>query len=90
VNKQFIDVIAPRLTFLGGRSIEPGSRLADLGLDSMHAIDLLFDLEDSFGVTLGDDELNATTFATAGSLWDAVVRAAEADGITIQETAATA
>ncbi|GII66304.1 hypothetical protein Skr01_63890 [Sphaerisporangium krabiense] len=80
MNDRFVDVLVPHLTFLGDRPLTEDDRLADLGLDSMHAIDLLFDLEDGLGVTLPDEELNATTFASAGTLWEAVRRTAESQG----------
>ncbi|MFG3116250.1 acyl carrier protein [Streptomyces sp. NPDC048197] len=38
----------------------------------MQAIELLFAVEDTFGISLPDEELNDTTFATAGSLWNVI------------------
>ncbi len=81
MNEQFTQVLTPHLKFLGSRPITADSDLVELGLDSMQAINVLFDLEDAFGVSLPDDELNERTFATAGSLWGAVQRAAEAQGV---------
>jgi acyl carrier protein len=43
----------------------------------MQAVELLFGIEDAFGVSLPDEELNDTTFATAGSLWSVVRTALE-------------
>ncbi|WP_329223593.1 phosphopantetheine-binding protein [Streptomyces sp. NBC_01485] len=53
-------------------AITPDTELRKIGLDSMQAIELLFSIEDTFGISLPDDELNDTTFATAGSLWRAI------------------
>jgi acyl carrier protein len=75
MNERFTSAVIPHLKFLDGRTLTAESSLPELGLDSMQAIDLLFDLEDAFGVPLPDDELSDTTFATAGNLWSAVVRA---------------
>ncbi|MBO2450273.1 acyl carrier protein [Actinomadura barringtoniae] len=70
---QFATLIRPYLRFLPeGEEVKPDSRLRDLGLDSMQAIELLFDIEDSYQVTLPDERLNDQTFETADSLWRAV------------------
>ncbi|MEV4861686.1 acyl carrier protein [Streptomyces ossamyceticus] len=72
---RFIELLTPFLKFLGDAPLTPDTLLRELGLDSMQAIELLFALEDAFGVTLPDDDMNDATFATAGSLWS-VLRAA--------------
>lgn len=41
-------------------------------LDSMAVVALLGGLEDRFGISVGDDEISADTFATVGSLVDFV------------------
>ena len=84
MDSRFVATVAPHLKFLGDQSLTPQSRLPDLGLDSMQAIDLLFDLEDRFGVALPDDELNDKTFATAGDLWDAIDRVAGEQGVELE------
>ncbi len=75
MDARFTEVLTPFLKFLGDQEITPDAKLRELGLDSMQAIELLFAIEDTFGVTLSDDDMNDDTFATAGSLWT-VVRAA--------------
>nr|WP_239116079.1 phosphopantetheine-binding protein [Streptomyces sp. SID8499] len=72
-------MLTPFLPNLGDRSLTEDSRLHDLGMNSMKAIDLLFAIEDGLGVSLPDEDLNDTTFATAGSLWAAVRRAGAAE-----------
>jgi acyl carrier protein len=72
MDPRFTELIASYLPVLGARRLTEDAKLRDLGLDSMRSIDLLFDIEDAFGVTLPDDELNGTTFETAGSLWRAL------------------
>ncbi|BAJ27508.1 MULTISPECIES: phosphopantetheine-binding protein [Kitasatospora] len=49
--------------------------LAELGLDSMRAVDLLFDIEDTFGVVLPDEALRADTFTSPAGLRAALDRA---------------
>ncbi|WP_305788034.1 phosphopantetheine-binding protein [Symbioplanes lichenis] len=46
--------------------------LADLGLDSLSAIDLVIHLEDAFGAEFPPELLVRETFATFGSLESAV------------------
>lgn len=46
--------------------------LKDYGLDSAATIDLLLDLEDTYGITMPDEYLSEETFATLTSLWQAV------------------
>jgi acyl carrier protein len=75
MDSRFVEVLRPFLKFLGDQQVTAESRLRELGLDSMKAIELLFAIEDTFGVSLPDEDLNDTTFATAGSLWRAVAAA---------------
>ena len=37
-------------------------------LDSMAVVSLITALEEQFGITVGDDEIDATTFETVGTL----------------------
>ncbi|MEU4559499.1 phosphopantetheine-binding protein [Actinoplanes sp. NPDC023936] len=75
MNDQFEQVLRPHLPYLGtDQPLPPDARLQELGLDSMQAVELLFDIEESFDVTLPDDRLTADTFATPTSLF-AVVEA---------------
>lgn len=58
-------VVRPHLKFLGsGESLSPTQPLGEAGLDSMASIDLLLDLERTFGITISDDELTENSFAT--------------------------
>jgi acyl carrier protein len=72
VNPRFIQLLTPFLPLLRDRTLTEDVRLRDLGLDSMQSIDLLFGIEDVFEVALSDEDLNDSTFATAGNLWNAV------------------
>jgi acyl carrier protein len=69
---RFANLLRPFLKFVGDTEIVPGSRLRDLGLDSMREVELLFALEDEFDVVFPDDQLIDGTFETAGSLWAAI------------------
>jgi acyl carrier protein len=74
MDPEFATMLRPFLRYAGDRELTPDSRLRDLGLDSMQAIELLFGIEDSYGVTLPDDKLVDATFETAGGLWAEVAR----------------
>ncbi|MEU4129903.1 acyl carrier protein [Streptomyces wuyuanensis] len=78
MDTRFTELLTPFLKFLGEREITPDASLRELGLDSMQAIELLFAIEDTFGVTLPDDDMNDDTFATAGSLWTVLCAALDA------------
>jgi acyl carrier protein len=70
MDEKFTDVLRPHLPFLTeGRLLAAEDRLRDLGLNSMQAIEVLFAVEDAYGVAIPDDKLNDETFETAGSLW---------------------
>jgi acyl carrier protein len=68
----FAATLRPFLKYAGDQEITAESRLRDLGLDSMQAIELLFAIEDGYGVTLPDEKLVDATFETAGRLWSEV------------------
>ncbi|NEQ71412.1 MAG: acyl carrier protein [Symploca sp. SIO2D2] len=53
---------------LVGCTVPGEAELASLGLDSMSAINLLLDLEESFEITFPDELLNVDTFRTRSSL----------------------
>lgn len=77
MDDRFVTLLRPFLRFLPpDREPGPDDRLHELGLDSMQAIELLFAVEDTFGVSLPDDKLTDATFETAGSLWAAIVETA--------------
>ncbi|MFJ9107915.1 phosphopantetheine-binding protein [Streptomyces sp. NPDC102283] len=72
MDTRFTELLAPFLAYLHGQELDQDSDLRELGLDSMQSIELLFAIEDTFGIALADDDLNDATFATAGSLWSAI------------------
>ncbi|MGW0411557.1 phosphopantetheine-binding protein [Streptomyces collinus] len=76
MDPRFAELLRPfvKLAGPGEITITPDTDLRRLGVDSMQAIELLFSLEDTFGIALPDEEMNDATFATAGSLWQAVSR----------------
>lgn len=72
MDETFVNLLRPFLSFADGQEVVEESRLRDLGLDSMQSIQVLFAIEDEYGVSLPDELLTDATFETAGSLWRAV------------------
>jgi acyl carrier protein len=72
VNAEFAELLRPYLKYVGDQEILPDSRLRDMGLDSMRAIELLFAVEDAYGVVIPDEQLTDATFETGGSLWSVI------------------
>ncbi|MEU3251193.1 phosphopantetheine-binding protein [Streptomyces sp. NPDC006997] len=68
----FQDALLRHLPYAEASELAPTDDLAALGLDSMGVVQLLAELEDTFGVELPDEALTEETFATVGSLWQAV------------------
>jgi acyl carrier protein len=60
------------------QELAPDASLKELGLDSMKAVELLFDLEDELGISLPDSAMTRDTFATPASLKEVVENVAEA------------
>lgn len=72
MDEAFVNLLRPFLSFAGDQEVVEESRLRDLGLDSMQSIQVLFAIEDEYGVSLPDELLTDATFETAGSLWHAI------------------
>ena len=69
ISQKLQAVLRRHLRFLEPAApLPPGEPLGRLGLDSMAAINLLLDLETTFGVQIPDDLLSAETFETFASL----------------------
>lgn len=68
------ELVRRRLKYLQSEVVlDPNMLLKDYGLDSAAAIDLLLDLEETFGVMMPDEYLTSETFATLNSLQSAVL-----------------
>ncbi|WP_030378784.1 MULTISPECIES: phosphopantetheine-binding protein [unclassified Streptomyces] len=55
-------------------SLTADDLLVDLGLDSLAMAAIVVQTEETFGFVFPDDELTAETFATMGTVWEAVSR----------------
>ncbi|MFJ6694922.1 phosphopantetheine-binding protein [Streptomyces sp. NPDC091272] len=68
-NDQFENLLRARLPYLpADQPLRDDANLTQLGLDSMQAMELLFDIEEEAGITVPDSAMNAETFATPSSL----------------------
>ncbi len=62
-------LLRPNLKFLpGGDPISADANLGDLGLDSLASINVLYDLESEFGITIPDDLLDENSFTSIANL----------------------
>ncbi|MGA6174056.1 phosphopantetheine-binding protein [Streptomyces sp. NPDC012600] len=67
----YVTVLRSVLSRLG-TDVGPETSLRAAGLDSLALVELLVRLEETYAVTIPDDDLSPESFATAGSLWTVV------------------
>ncbi len=73
LDPDFEKVLRRRLTYLAPEApLLPDVPLKSLGLNSLLAVELIFDIEDELNVALPDEAMTAQVFETAASLWSAV------------------
>ena len=73
ISRKFLDVLREHVRFVSAEQVFPmDTNLEKLGLDSMSAIDLLLNLEQTFEILFPDSMLTAETFRTAKTLEEAV------------------
>lgn len=73
IEHDFLELLREFLPLL--RESEPIDRdmhLPDYGLDSLRTVQLMLELEDTFGVSFPDEEITGATFATPAQLWEVV------------------
>ena len=56
-------------------AISPEATLTELGLDSLTVVELLFDVEDEFGIEIPEESATFKTLAEAAALVDELVQA---------------
>ena len=56
-------------------AISPQATLTELGLDSLTVVELLFDVEDEFGIEVPEERATFQTLAEAAALVDELVQA---------------
>lgn len=55
-----------------GATLEPDTDLLAAGLDSVQLISLVMALETEYDVKFADEQFSSNTFATAGTVWQAL------------------
>ncbi|WP_328647604.1 phosphopantetheine-binding protein [Amycolatopsis sp. NBC_00348] len=81
MDPRMTELLTPFLKFLNGRELGPDDSLRECGLDSMQSINVLFEIEDVFGISLPDEDITDATFATPATLWTAVSAQLEHQGV---------
>ncbi|WP_284746313.1 acyl carrier protein [Amycolatopsis sp. RTGN1] len=81
MDPRMAELLTPFLKFLNGRELGPDDSLRERGLDSMQSINVLFEIEDVFGVSLPDEDITDATFATPATLWTAVSAQLKLQGV---------
>jgi acyl carrier protein len=70
---RFETLVRGHLPLLGSeRELGPDLNLIDCGLDSLAVVNLLLALEEEFDVSVPDELLTVTTFATPKDLWSVI------------------
>ena len=59
------------------QAIRPAATMAELGLDSLTLTEILFDLEDEFGIEVPEERATFSTLGGATEVIDDLVRAKE-------------
>ena len=62
------------------QTVRPDATMAELGLDSLSLTELLFDLEDEFGIEVPEERATFSTLGEAAALIDDLVRSKEPTG----------
>jgi acyl carrier protein len=75
----FRKTLLTHLPYADSAEFTAADDLAALGLNSMGVVQLLTDLEETFGLELPDELITEETFGTVGSLWEVVGRLVGAD-----------
>lgn len=65
-------ILATSLPGVSVDDLEPESRLADLGLESVGLVQLVVQIEEAFDVNLADDVMTEDTFECVESLWEVI------------------
>jgi acyl carrier protein len=66
----FARLIRSRCRFIGpADSLDPDASLADLGVDSLELVELIVDIEDTYGIEVPLEILTPEMFASPGTIW---------------------
>ena len=74
---QFLTKIMVEKYEVEAQAIDPNATMADLGLDSLTITELLFDLEDEFGIEVPEERATFHTIGEAAAVIDDLIRTKE-------------
>jgi acyl carrier protein len=74
---QFLTKIMVEKYEVEAQAIDPNATMADLGLDSLTLTELLFDLEDEFGIEVPEERATFNTIGEAAAVIDDLIRTKE-------------
>ena len=74
---QFLTEIMVEKYEVEAQAIGPDATMADLGLDSLTLTELLFDLEDEFGIEVPEERATFSTIGEAAAVIDDLIRTKE-------------
>jgi acyl carrier protein len=72
---QFLSEVLVEKYNVAAAAVHPEATMAELGLDSLSLTELLFDLEDEYGIEVPDERARFNTLAEAAALVDELIRA---------------
>lgn len=55
--------------------IKPEATLSDLGIDSLSVVELVFDLEDEYGIEVPEEKVDFNTLGEAAAMVDELIEA---------------
>jgi acyl carrier protein len=90
IPRSFRKTLLAHLPYAVDEDFTAADDLAALGLNSMGLVQLLTDLEETFGLELPDELITEETFATAGSLWATVAELVPAGRFSPEEEVSNA
>lgn len=79
-------ILAASLPDVSIDDLEPESRLADLGMESVTLVQLVVQIEEAFDLNLTDDVMTRETFECVDSLWRVIEQLLD-DQVSIQRSA---
>ncbi|MEO8217496.1 MAG: acyl carrier protein [Acidobacteriota bacterium] len=69
IEEKIVDIVNNQKT-LPPDAVQPDTPLADLGIDSLDALNIIFEVEEAFGVTVSDE--TARTMRTPNDIVSAI------------------
>jgi acyl carrier protein len=69
VPDEFQRLIRPRCRFIGAGDFDPDAPLSAMGVDSLEVVDLIIEIEDSYGIEVPQELLTPEVFTSTVTIW---------------------